>query len=410
VFWQVLPRQTAHGFYNLNEPSRIAWAMLSGHGFSSPWPLTPLAATAQQPPVYPALLACIFHFLGPYTYGSLYTAVFFNAVFEGLTGILILYIGKQMLGPWAGVLAAWVWACWMYEAVVSMRLWESSLSALLLMVSLWLLLKLDGASSPLRWALFGILAGIAGLTNTVLLSVFVGFWLWLLVRNPGWQYFRKVLIAVLFCIFTLTPWTVRNYQQFHRLIPVRDNFGLELWIGTRDEVSIDVLDYKGRGEIAFMDEKRKEALEFIRSHPDKFLLRGCYKFFRFWTDPGALWLPVSALAWLGCIYAVRKRGADAAPFAVVLLTFPDVYYITHPGASYRHPIEPVLLLLAAFLVVTTLQALYYRRSNGPIGRSDNERSEGENHRSPQAPKPGGHGNIAVTLDCREFPCLEPKLL
>lgn len=39
--------------YTQNEPSRIAWAVVSGYGYSSPWPRTPLQPTAQQPPLYP---------------------------------------------------------------------------------------------------------------------------------------------------------------------------------------------------------------------------------------------------------------------------------------------------------------------------------------------------------------------
>src|SRR5690242_2196457 len=46
-----------HRVYETNECARIAWALVSGFGYSSPWPHTPLEATAQQPPVYPLLLA-----------------------------------------------------------------------------------------------------------------------------------------------------------------------------------------------------------------------------------------------------------------------------------------------------------------------------------------------------------------
>jgi len=66
-------------FTNGNEAARIAWAMVSGHGFSSPWPNTPLAPTAQQPPLYPFLLAGIFKLAGVYSYLSLWIAVVLNA-------------------------------------------------------------------------------------------------------------------------------------------------------------------------------------------------------------------------------------------------------------------------------------------------------------------------------------------
>ena len=60
VLFQLLPNNAWRYFYAYNEPSRIAWALVSGFGYSSPWPNTPLMPTAQQPPLYPLLLAVIF--------------------------------------------------------------------------------------------------------------------------------------------------------------------------------------------------------------------------------------------------------------------------------------------------------------------------------------------------------------
>jgi len=33
-----------------------------------------------------------------------------------------------------------------------------------------------------------------------------------------------------------------------------------------------------------------------------------------------------------------------------VLSFPTIYYFFYPGARYRHPIEPELLILAVFLL------------------------------------------------------------
>jgi len=34
----------------------------------------------------------------------------------------------------------------------------------------------------------------------------------------------------------LIPWTARNYAAFGRLVPIKDNFGLELWLGNNPDV------------------------------------------------------------------------------------------------------------------------------------------------------------------------------
>jgi len=354
VFAQVLTQRGPDGFYQFNEQARIAWSLVSGHGFSSPWINTPLLPTAQQPPLYPFLLALIFKLAGPYSTVSLCVAEALNAVFAALTGVLILHIGARSFHAAAGIVAAWVWAVWQYEAVVSIRVWESSLSGLLLIVSLWWLLKLTNFPPPANWLGFGVLAGISGLTNTALLAVFPCFLLWLWIKGRKQRvasYRLYVGASALACLLTLAPWTARNYLRFHRWIPVRDNFGFELWQGNHPGPKADAGEYVRLGEIPFMEAKQEAALEFIAQAPADFLLRCVRRFQRFWTDPDFLWLPLSALAWFGLGAAFWRRRDHAVPFAMFFFSFPLVYYVTHPGATYRHPIESEIVLLAAYAVV-----------------------------------------------------------
>jgi hypothetical protein len=367
---QLLPQKAWEYFYRYNEPSRIAWALVSGFGYSSPWPNTPLAPTAQQPPVYPFLIAGIFKLAGAYSYRSLLIAVGLNAVLSSATAVMILRLGKRDFGSLVGVLAAWVWACWMYEAAVAVRLWESSLSALLLLLALVMLPKLKAPSAVL-WLLFGFLAAVTGLTNTTLLSVFPFFWIWLWLsyRSNGRSCRTLLISSVGIFIFALLPWTIRNYEVFHRLMPVRDNFGLELWIGNHEgEARLNgedfqrmVVDYSRLGEVGFMDTKRQIATQFIRQHPGSFLRLSAHRFYRFWTAPdGSVWILVSLSAWLGIFLAPRRKALVVAPYSIVMVMFPFVYYLTHNDGWYRHPAEPVILLLAAYASVTLVQVLVGR--------------------------------------------------
>jgi hypothetical protein len=365
---QLLPQKAWDYFYHYNEFARIAWALTSSHGYSSPWANTPLAPTAVEPPVYSFLLAGIFHFAGAYTYRALWIGAGLNAVFSSITAVLILRLGKREFGSPVGVLAAWVWACWLYEAVVAVRLWESSLSALLLMVAFLLLPKLKAPSLPLCF-FFGFLAAVAGLTNTTLLSVFPFFWVWLWVsyRQSGRPCGKLVLASVGIFLLTLLPWTIRNFEVFHRLMPVRDNFGLELWLGNHEGVTrrydsdfpiLDPSEYNRLGEIRFMESKRDIALQFIGQHPVEFLQLSLGRCLRYWIAPDpVVWSFVSLMAWSGMILALRRKGMEAIPYAIVLLMFPLIYYITHTFNSYRHPTEPVMFLLAAYASVTLLEWL-----------------------------------------------------
>jgi 4-amino-4-deoxy-L-arabinose transferase-like glycosyltransferase len=386
VLLQLLPNNAWRYFYAYNEPSRIAWALVSGFGYSSPWPNTPLMPTAQQPPLYPLLLAGIFKVAGSYSYLSLWIAVALNAVFSALTAVLILQIGKRTFDASTGVLAAWVWSCWQYEAVVSIRLWESSLSALLLAVGLWLLPKLAVSLRLWLWLVFGVLAGVAALTNTTLLSVFPFFWLWLWIvyLRRGLANDRLLMASLVVCVLVVLPWTIRNYSTFNRLVPIRDNFGLELWLGNHEGVThtfdsdfpiLNPSEYDRLGEIGFMEAKRDVALEFIGRHPVTFLRLSSRRCFQFWSAPEkSVWLAVSLLAWLGMVLALWSKRLDGIPYALVMLIFPAIYYITHVFSTYRHPIEPVIVLLSAYAMASTARAAGNRLL-----------------RSPQSPPPGSGG-------------------
>lgn len=366
VLMHLLPEQADRGFYRGNEAARIAWAMVSGYGFSSPWPNTPLAPTAQQPPLYPLLLAGIFKIAGAYSYLSLWIAVVLNAMFSAATAVLIFVLGRRIFGASVGIIAAWVWACWLQEAVVSIRLWESSLSALMLTAGLYVVLHLADSQRLSLWLLFGALAGAGALTNTTLLPLFFlfGIWLWVFGWKRGLPRTKHVFATIVLSLLVLLPWAVRNYSVFHRIIPIRDNFGLELWIGNHQGVAhlfeftqgfplIDPSEYSQLGEIRFMEEKQRVAFQFIQDHPGQFFRLCGQRFFYFWTSPGPeIWLPVSLASWFGMVLALCQRKILAVPFAVVLLIFPVVYYITHPWSTYRHPIEPVMILLATNLMVS----------------------------------------------------------
>ena len=60
------------------------------------------------------------------------------------------------------------------------------------------------------------------------------------------------------------------------------------------------------------------------------------------------------LAIMGLIKAFRKIPDMAMPYALVLLAYPMVYYITHSDIAYRHPLDPEIVVLASYAVVSWL--------------------------------------------------------
>ena len=54
---------------------------------------------------------------------------------------------------------------------------------------------------------------------------------------------------------------------------------------------------------------------------------------------------------MGLRKAFRAKLPAATPYALVLFSFPLIYYITSPEVYYRRPIDPMFLVLAVFAIV-----------------------------------------------------------
>jgi 4-amino-4-deoxy-L-arabinose transferase-like glycosyltransferase len=369
----IASRDGAQSFYFENEQARIAWSLAAGYGFSSPWPNTPFLPTAQQPPLYPWLLAAIFWIFGAYSVTSVWVTVTINAVLSGLTSALIYRTALKHFDRATGLLATALWL----SIALSTRFRDSVLSALLVVVAVFLLPEHDRKPIPLsRWVALGGLAGIAMLCNTSLAAIFIPFlgYLWFWEHRAGRQSAVRLIVALGICALILLPWTVRNNQVFHRLIPVRDNFGLELWVGNHPGVTY-ICDYGNSfpadhpeeynrlGEIGFFDARGKIALDFVSSQPGRFVRLTLQRAGYFWSAPPEnikamtpVWVALSLVSMVGATLAIRERGLSVVPCALTLL-FPLVYYVSHPLAIYRHPIEPVLLLAASFAMVTAFRSI-----------------------------------------------------
>ena len=59
---------------------------------------------------------------------------------------------------------------------------------------------------------------------------------------------------------------------------------------------------------------------------------------------------------------IAEQNEAAVPLASVMLFFPLIFYITHSSSRYRHPIDPVMLVLAVYAVAYPVTHLLKRFS------------------------------------------------
>jgi hypothetical protein len=403
-----MPREALAVVPFAQETGNIAYALANGQGFSSPF-RNDTGPTAWLVPVYPLLLAGIFRVFGAFGIPALNAAVFLNILFSTATCVPVFYIGKRYAGVTVGPLAAWMWAVHPAAIMVPFEwIWDTSLSALLAALLLWATLCVANSQRLRGWLGYGLFWGFSLMANAALGSLLLPWLAWAAFqRNKehfglsvpaklrAFHYWQGPALTAAMAILCCVPWTVRNYVQFHRLIPLRSNFSFELWSGnnnifdphtgnamTRITVYGEARQYTQLGETAYMQDKWRKATLFIRTHPQLELKLMLARIISTWlgtqhpvtdfmvTDS---WLVrvvflTNALLLLGTIggtfFLYRRRHPLAFPLAVAPIIFPIVYYITHTSLRYRHPLEPMLVLLTAIF----LAALFGFANFGPVRR------------------------------------------
>jgi hypothetical protein len=267
-------------YYNISK------AILADRGFSDPFE-RPTGATAWTAPVLPACLAVLQWTLKGKTEAVAAAVVFLQLLTLIATGFLILsVIRRSGSNVWVGAVA--------YAALLLHHFWLSfqlTHDCWIVLLALDLIFggliwcqPLDG--SYLRAAVWGCFGGLCALVTPVL-----GFvWGTLVVADSlAHGQLKQAAVAILLATLTITPWIVRNYHVFGKIIPIKSNLAYELYqsqclvdngiqsISTCPlhplNDSIEAREYDHLGEMAYLDRKRVQFSESCRVAPMAFAHR-----------------------------------------------------------------------------------------------------------------------------------------
>jgi hypothetical protein len=396
------------------ETGNIAYALAQGKGFSNVF-RTETGPTAWLAPVYPLLVAAMFKLFGTFTARAFFAAVSLNILFSAAACVPIFFAGKRLGGLGMAAGAAWLWAVFPSAVMMPFEwIWDTSLSALFAALILWATLELRESERWLDWGVYGLLWGLALMTNPALgaLLPFLLGWVVLRGRGEGSLRWKRATLAASVAALCCVPWTIRNYVAFHRVIPLRSNLPFELWLGNNDifdeharngRKSItrteEARRYTQLGETAYMAEKWQLARAFIWGHQGLELRLMGRRFVGFWTGTespvrnfretdSSLIRGILLSSFLTAIAALlgvivlcggkkkitrgrreRRGGREESsgteqktgmrrefvwPLAAFPLIFPCLYYLTHADLRYRHPIDPIVLLLTAIIAAEVI--------------------------------------------------------
>jgi hypothetical protein len=370
------------------EMGRVARAVATGQGYANPFN-GQTGPTAWVSPLYPLLLAAVFKVCGAYTTAAAIVILTLNSIFSALTAMTTYWIGLRCFGRRTALWAAWIWALYPPSMQFAVKwIWEMSLSTLLFTAVFALALEMGGVSAEhgdrpqandLRsWLLFGVLWGLIALSNPSLCIFLPACGLWLLARG-GWRQWGNAVAAGVVFVALLAPWCVRNYEVFHRFVPVRTNLGVEFYLGNGpgstglvmefDHPFLNAMQlerYAAMGEVAYAQQMGEAAKAAVLGNPQHFVkvsLLRCYYFWfgvphemeMKWDKQVADLLRVllfsftSVAGLLGLAWVLWNRRAGAALFGWAFLLLPLTYYFVFVHARFRYPLEPLMAVLGVYL-------------------------------------------------------------
>lgn len=353
----------------------LAFALSSGHGLSSPFGGS-TGPTAFLAPGYPAVLALVFRIFGSYSIASSAAIMGLQCLFALLTIAAMMYVARQIFGAPVANVAGAFWAVSLPLLWLPAILWDTSLSTLLLTGMVALATRVVNEPCKNAWVFMGAYCGLAMLVNpslTLALFAILGWTVYQIRLVSGYRVRYKPWLCLLGLLCVFAPWPLRNARVLHAFIPLRSNFGYEVWQGNHNgangmfDATLEPLqnkqeyaEYARNGEVAYMSNKATLARVYIRSHPADFARISAERAVRFWTGAGSitnsgvveLHAVITSLLGLAGLAAIFQRHRPVAMlFLLPLLVFPLPYYITHPDFRFRLVLDPLLTILGAYAVV-----------------------------------------------------------
>lgn len=379
------------------EMGKIANSIVTGHGFGNPYWID-TGPTGMITPVFPYLMSAVFMLFGVYTTTAALVVLGLNALISALTCIPIYLLAQRSFGLQTARAAVWTWALFPYAIYISAgSMWYHSLLTLFVTLLLLAALHLENSARVWMWAGFGCLWGLTALTSPVVLGLlpFLGSWVCYQRSRQKGNWKTPACTAVLALLITMAPWLIRNYRVFRGPIFLKDNFWMEVCVGNLDDATHwwngavhpagnneELEEFRRLGEQGYMLEKRRQAITFLHSHPGIYLWRCIRRVIFTWTgfwslnpeylreepfEPANIFLSTTftVLALIGLRKALSRSRSAVTPYALVLLAFPIPYYLTHSDLSYRHPLNPEVVIFASVAASGLAPEVYSHLGNRP---------------------------------------------
>ena len=391
---------TNEGFQEVDYINVHAVQLSQGIWFHGP-DGTPIA---RRPIGYPLLLGLFYKLFG----ASVEVAYGLNLALQMLTIWLVYLIGKRAFGETAGLVAALLASIYPISIYSVKMTTDENLFLPLWYAGIYLLVR-DASGQRVRWAFlwYGLLFGFATMTrtHTVFMPVVVALAYWLSKRS--WKRIAAAFFVTFFVMQLVNlPWVLRNYKVWKAFIPYTFS-ARAVYSAVNSTSTPEGGRLPQRGEPGFSEELEQATqagdiaamqrisnvliTRWIAEHPLEFLDLGAKRLILFvgWDRRGIwpIWYQFydgaydlarplgqkarDALEEYAYVFyyilfflyfaswglAVKRWGTLDRPSQIALwvlgacfILYGLEHMIIYPDRKYRYPLEPLMMLVAAYLL------------------------------------------------------------
>ena len=374
--------------YDSQAYEKIAFNIVREHCFC----LNPHMPTVGRAPLWPGIIAAFDVLFGP---SNLFVRLFLCLVGSGTCVLVYLFareVFNKQIALLAGILASIYPGLFIYDG----WLYSESLYTFLLLAFCYTLLLLQ-QTGKYKWAVAsGTMLGLFSLTrpNGLLILGLVFLWGIIFVQKKilSWRVVTtSIAIICLIALALVTPWTIRNYQTTHRVVPVATGDGFVLlgayndmifdntpfrglWIRpslAHPEIVRNYLGCQGECEVRQNSDYERYAWLWVRSHMSEMPPLLSLHFLAMWTPatPEAdlpmnqfparhssqivvgmiqtMSIPIFILAAFGLVVTLRRKWRQLLLIYLVFGLTIGECLIFYGSSRFRAPIEPMLVILLA---------------------------------------------------------------
>lgn len=348
---------------------KIAKSIFAGTGFRE------TNLLAYRPPLYPYFIAGVFSVFGH----NLQAVRIIQVLFASITCCVIFLIGRRFLTTRSGFIAAGICAVYPHLIHYAVQFWSEQLFMFFIILALLSFLFAERGSSVWLRMVTGILLGLCALTRESGVLVLFGFLIWLvLVHKNVARSLKRWWLLALFALITISPWTIRNYFVFKKLVPITTNGGINFYMGNNPRATgafrweiPPATTWNKESTNGFFETQAnslgyKYGLQFIRDNPGQFLKLVAKRAFYLLQPP--YWVihfqeskaeTISKIVWLVMYLVLFVFAFIISPFylrfepkllmlffiTIFMLALP--YLITYGAMRYCLPMIPFMAMVSA---------------------------------------------------------------